>query len=517
MSIGSGPHLGVDVGGTNTDAVVVEGGEVVCAAKTPTTEDVTTGIVAALDEALAKSDLAKEQVSAVMIGTTHFTNAIVEGRGLLPTAILRLCGQATRAVPPLTDWPVRLRAVVEGAVFLTGGGHEYDGRVISPLDHSDLEKTAAAIREAGLSTAAITSVFSPVDDTHEREAADLLRDLLPDLEISLSSEIGSIGLVERENATVINSSLRGLARRIVGGLEEAISSLGLTAPVYLSQNDGTLMDSDYTRRYPVATFASGPTNSMRGAAWLSGLGDCAVIDIGGTTTDVGMLVHGFPRQSSVTVDVSGVRTNFRMPDVVSTGIGGGSIVAVGDEVTVGPESVGYRITERAMVFGGDVLTATDVAVAGGLAEIGHPALVEELDPGIVRDALAYVAEGIGEVLDLMKTGPEPVPVVMVGGGSVIVDHVPGASQLTRPSHFPVANAVGAAIAEIGGQVDRIVSLDETPREEALRMVSEEAMERAIAAGARRETVTIVDIDEIPLAYLPSNAVRLKVKAVGELG
>jgi hypothetical protein len=192
-------------------------------------------------------------------------------------------------------------------------------------------------------------------------------------------------------------------------------------------------------------------------------------------------------------------------------------VAVGDEVTVGPESVGYRITERAMVFGGDVLTATDVAVAGGLAEIGNPALVEKLDPGIVGDALAHIAEEIGEVLDRMKTGPDPLPVVMVGGGSVIVDHVPGASQLTRPSHFPVANAVGAAIAEIGGQVDRIVSLDETTREEALRMVSEEAMERAVAAGARRETVTIVDIDEIPLAYLPSNAVRLKVKAVGELG
>ena len=86
------------------------------------------------------------------------------------------------------------------------------------------------------------------------------------------------------------------------------------------------MDVDFAARYPVATFASGPTNSMRGAAFLSGLDDCAVVDIGGTTTDVGVLQHGFPREASVAVDIGGVRTNFRMPDVLSIGIGGGSRV-----------------------------------------------------------------------------------------------------------------------------------------------------------------------------------------------
>ena len=96
------------------------------------------------------------------------------------------------------------------------------------------------------------------------------------------------------------------------------------------------MSVEYTERYPVATFASGPTNSMRGAAFLSGLDDCAVVDIGGTTADVGMLQHGFPREAAVAVDIGGVRTNFRMPDVLSLGIGGGSLVRADGEPTVGP-------------------------------------------------------------------------------------------------------------------------------------------------------------------------------------
>ncbi len=141
------------------------------------------------------------------------------------------------------------------------------------------------------------------------------------------------------------------------------------------------MTVDYAERYPVATFASGPTNSMRGAAFLSGLTDCAVVDIGGTTSDVGVLQHGFPREASVAVEIGGVRTNFRMPDVLSLGIGGGSHV---DGAEVGPQSVGYELTTRALVFGGDTLTATDLAVAAGLAEIGDPDRVAGTRRGAAR-------------------------------------------------------------------------------------------------------------------------------------
>ena len=106
-----------------------------------------------------------------------------------------------------------------------------------------------------------------------------------------------------------------LSERTVDAFGRALEKVGLTCPYYITQNDGTLMNRAFVQSYPVLTFASGPTNSMRGAAFLSGKMDAIVVDVGGTTTDVGALVSGFPRPASTTVDVGGVRTNFRMPDV----------------------------------------------------------------------------------------------------------------------------------------------------------------------------------------------------------
>jgi N-methylhydantoinase A/oxoprolinase/acetone carboxylase beta subunit len=253
---------------------------------------------------------------------------------------------------------------------------------------------------------------------------------------------------------------------------------------------------------------------MRGAAVLSGLRDCAVVDIGGTTADVGVLAHGFPREAAVAVDIGGVRTNFRMPDVLPLGIGGGSLV---DGAEVGPRSVGYELSQRALVFGGDTLTATDLAVAAGRADIGDASLVSGLDRAQVERALARIEERIAEVVDRMKTSREAIPVVVVGGGSVLLgDSLPGASELIKPQHFAVANAIGAAIGQVGGEVDRIFSLDELGRDEALEQAKREATARATAAGAGEDTVRIVDVDEVPLSYLPGSATRIRVKAVGDL-
>ena len=510
-------RIGIDVGGTHTDAVLMDGREVLAEIKTPTTTDVTDGIVEALRRLLAGGGADAERVAAVMIGTTHFTNAVVEARRLMPTACVRLALPATLALPPMVDWPRPLSEALGGHVHLAHGGHEVDGRRIAPLDRDELKRIAADIAANDVRSIAISSVFSPVNAEFEEEAAEVLTAELPGVVVSLSHEIGRVGLLERENATIMNACLRGLATDIADAFRSALASFGLAAPVYLSQNDGTLMSVEYTERYPIATFASGPTNSMRGAAFLSGLADCAVVDIGGTTADVGVLQHGFPREAAVAVDVGGVRTNFRMPDVLSLGIGGGSLVRTEGEPTVGPQSVGYELPARALVFGGDTLTATDVAVAGGLAEIGDPARVAGLDRELVQRLLDGIEQRIGAVVDRMKTSREPIPVVVVGGGSVLLaDRLPGASELVKPPHFAVANAIGAAIAQVGGEVDRVVSLDQMSREEALDEAKREATEKATAAGAGRDSVKIVDVEEVPLAYLPGNATRVRVKAVGDL-
>jgi N-methylhydantoinase A/oxoprolinase/acetone carboxylase beta subunit len=504
-------RIGVDVGGTNTDAVLVDGRKVVAAAKTPTTLGVTSGITGAIGSLVESSGVAVERVQAVMIGTTHFTNAVVEARRLAPTGVIRLGLPATAALPPMVGWPEPLRRALGGHARLAHGGHEFDGRRISRVDADELRRIAHEFEELGVRTVAIASVFSPVNAEAEQEAAAALDEALPGAAVSLSHEIGRIGLLERENATIMNACLRELATEIVAAFHAALAELGIDAPVYLSQNDGTLMAVDYAERYPVATFASGPTNSMRGAAFLSGLADCAVVDIGGTTSDVGILQHGFPREAAAAVEIGGVRTNFRMPDVLSLGIGGGSHV---DGSEVGPRSVGYELTSRALVFGGEVLTATDLAVAAGLAEIGDVERVHGLDASA---ALARIEDRIAETVDRMKTSPEPIPVVVVGGGSILLrDSLPGASELVKPQHFAVANAIGAAIAQVGGEVDKIVALEGTTRDAAIDEAKAEAIENAVAAGAERDAVHVVDVDDVPIAYLPGNATRIRVKAVGDL-
>src|SRR5690606_5402396 len=344
-------RVGIDVGGTNTDAVLMEGDRVVAKVKVPGTDDLTTGITRALDLVLQEAGASPGQVAAVMIGTTHFINAILERKELAPAAAVRLGLPAGDALPPMVDWPADLREAVGDAAWMVHGGREFDGRPLSPLDPEEIRQVARQIGQRGIRAVALSSVFAPVHAGDEEQAAAIIRQVLSDADITLSSEIGRMGLLERENAGVLNAALRPLAARTIRAFRRTLEGRGVGARLYLTQNDGTLMKAEFAERYPVLTFASGPTNSMRGAAYLSGLRDGIVVDIGGTSTDVGALVQGFPREASAAVEVGGVRTNFRMPDIWSVALGGGTVLRA-DPPAVGPASVGRRITREALVFGG---------------------------------------------------------------------------------------------------------------------------------------------------------------------
>ena len=507
--------VGVDVGGTNTDAVLMDGTELVNAVKVPTTSDVTSGIVNALT-ALLTGLPAGARVDAVMVGTTHFTNALLERRNLSPTAVVRLALPATQLLPPTVDWPAELEAALGGHTYMVGGGHEFDGREIAPLDRDELRRAAAEMRRKGVLAVAVSGVFSPVNTAHETEAAAIIREEAPELRVCLSHENGRMGLLERENAAALNAALGQLAEGVIGSIKDALGSLDVDAPLYLSQNDGTLMDAEFAARFPAFAISSGPTNSMRGAAWLSGVRDGIVVDVGGTSTDVGALVNGFPREAAVAVELAGVRTNFRMPDMVSIPLGGGTVVRA-EPFGMGPESVGYRLTEEALVFGGSTPTATDLAAADGRAMVGNPQLVKGLDPSLVGRGMAEIASRVETAIDQVKLTYEDVPVILVGGGSILLDDaLSGASRALRPEHGGMANAIGAAIAQVGGQVERVYSLEDVSREEAIADCSDAARERAAAAGAEPTSIEVVDIDEVPLTYVPSSATRVRVKAVGNL-
>ena len=511
-------RIGIDVGGTNTDAVVMDGRSVVASIKAATTQDVMGGVIAALEGVLEASGVAPGDVDVIMIGTTHFTNAVVQRRDLALTAAVRLGLPATASLPPMVDWPDDLKAAIGNHVYMAHGGHEFDGRVISALDPDELRRIGADITAKGIRSIAISSVFSPVNTEMEEEAERVLAEVVPDAHITRSVDIGRIGLLERENAAIMNACLRDLSAQVMTAFRGALDRCGIKGRFFLTQNDGTLMDAGFAERFPVLTFASGPTNSMRGAAFLSGVEEAIVVDIGGTTTDVGALHKGFPRPASVAVEVGRVRTNFRMPDVFSIGLGGGSLVveASDGKVAVGPRSVGFRLTEDALCFGGDTLTTTDVVVAAGAAEIGERGKVGHLDPGLIGRTRDEIARMVELAVERSRLSPEPLPVIVVGGGSILVGDRIGDLEVVKPEHYAVANAVGAAIAQVSGEIDRVYALAEMGRSEALDDAKRRATEAAEAAGARPETVNIVDVEDVPLAYLPGNATRIRVKAVGEL-
>lgn len=504
-------RLGVDVGGTNTDAVVLDADDRLLAkAKVPTTPEVTSGIEAAIEGVVEQVDRAR--ITHAMFGTTHATNAVLQRAGLRRVGVLRLGGPATHAIRPLFGWPADLRDVISAGELIVDGGIEFDGRELSPLDHEAIARFAGEV--AGWADAiAITSVFAPVSDEHERTAEEIVRKELGDVPISLSSQIGSLGLLERENATVLNASLTDVARGVAGAIDGALQRNGLTPTTYFAQNDGTLMDLEFAMRFPVLTIGSGPANSVRGAASLTGRTDALVVDIGGTSADVGVLVRGFPRESSFGVEIGGIRTNFRMPDLVTIALGGGTIVT---QEALGPESVGYRIGKEALVFGGSTPTLTDAGASAGRFQLGDPsALAQRRD--LLAAAIARSDAMLADAIDRVKTSREPVPLVAVGGGAQLVpEDLPGTSEVLRPDHSDVANAIGAAIASVSGEVDRVFHLGAGGREAAIAEASQEAIERAVSAGAAREGIEVVEIEEVPLAYLTDPAVRIRVKAGGPL-
>jgi len=507
-------RIGIDVGGTNTDAVLIEDGQVTAAVKAPTSEDVTGGILEAFAQLKATRVLDGGRIDAVMIGTTHFMNAVVQRRHLTKVGALRLGMPASASLPPFCDWPPELARQVEGGVWMVEGGHEYDGRPFMPLDGEGVRQAAREMRAEGLRSVAISAIFSPLDPSHERAAAAIIAQENPDAAVTCSCDLGRIGLLERENAGLLNAALADLAQDTLAAFEAAIRGSGLDAPLFITQNDGTVAEAAQARRLPVYSFASGATNSMRGGAYLSGLADAMVVDVGGTTTDIGQLRNGFPRPANAVVRIGGVRTLFRMPDLLSIGLGGGSHVAF-EPLQIGPLSVGYRLLKEGIAFGGSQLTASDIAIAAGLIAIGDRTRVAHLDKASRARVLAEAGRMIEECVDAVKTAAGDVPLIAVGGGAFLVpERLEGVSRVIRVRHGDCANAVGAAIAQVSGEVDQVFR--DLPRAAAIAKAAGLAEDRAVAAGADRATLQTVETEDIPIAYLPGNSMRVRVRVVGDV-
>lgn len=512
--------LGIDVGGTNTDAVLIdEKDQVLAEIKRPTSGDIYEGIVDSVDTILKKSKVSPTEIKQAMLGTTQCTNAIVERKHLAKVALVRIGAPATLGVPPMVDWEDDIKACVVDSVIVKGG-FEYDGKSIWELDENAIREFFERVKDEAESVA-ISCVFSTVRNDHEIRAREICREVFGEnIHISISSEIGSMGLIERENATILNAALYHVAESFTEGFAKSLEEMGITnAEVYLSQNDGTLMTMEHARKYPILTIACGPTNSIRGASYLTKQDNALVVDVGGTTTDLGMIQNGFPRESSIAVSIGGVRTNFRMPDVVTIGLGGGSIVRQHEDgsITVGPDSVGYEITKKALIFGGDVVTATDIAVSLGMFELGDVAKTAHISRKFATEAMQVIKVMVEDAIDAMKISKDDVDVILVGGGSIVIpEKLDGAASVQKPNFFGTANAIGSAISKVSGVYEKLIDYNTTSREVALENAKKEAIDMAVASGAIRETVEIIDMEDIPLAYYPGNTNRVKIKAAGDL-
>ncbi|ABW02642.1 hydantoinase/oxoprolinase family protein [Caldivirga maquilingensis] len=516
--------IGIDVGSTHTDAVILdENNNLIYAAKTMTTPDVTSGIINALKLILENSGISKDDVVAVMFGTTHVINAIVQRRNLGRVGVIRIGLPATEAIVPMLDWPSDLKNAILASSYMVKGGHDYTGEPITNFDDNNIKRILKNFTEKGVDAVAITSVWSIVNPEHENKVLDIAKETMPNTPIVLSHEIGSIGLLERENATILNAATINVMKNAINSLKSALNSMGLShVKMFFAQNDGTTASADYIMRFPIFTVIAPISNSIRGAYVLTGIPNAIVADTGGTTTNIGALVNGYPREA-LEVEIGGVRTNIRAPDIIAIGLAGGSIVRVeGNDVKIGPVSVGYRLIYEGIAWGGETITATDIALAKGVMVIDDPQCKSELAKAkipqwLVEKAYDKMVKMLEDALDKIKTRPEPETVILVGGGSAMWPRrLKGAKEVIRPDNAQYANAIGAATALVGATVEKAYSYEKTSRSDAINDASKEAILRAIQAGADPATVEIAEVEEIAMPYLPGNAVKVRVKAVGKL-
>lgn len=196
--------IGVDVGGTNTDAVILRGKEVIANVKHPTTPDRTTGVRTAIEnviENLVQSHSQPEYASRVdvikfikrvNIGTTHFVNALIERKNLQKVGVIRLCGSSTRALLPFTDFPEDLRKELDGGYALVQGGYECTRKEIASIDQDEITRSAEKLWSNGVCNIVISGVFSPLIHDHELQASEMIRKAFPDVSMTLSHSVSCI-------------------------------------------------------------------------------------------------------------------------------------------------------------------------------------------------------------------------------------------------------------------------------------------------------------------------------------
>ncbi len=333
--------LGVDTGGTYTDAVIVDeaADRVIGSAKSLTTRgDLAIGIGKAVDAALAGAGIAAAEVALVSLSTTLATNALVEGQG--GRVALVFIGFD----PDDLDRGGLTEALKGDPVIRLAGGHTHAGTEGQPLDLAALQAELAALGDSVMGFA-VAARFATRNPAHEIAVRDLIRSATG-RPVTCSHELSAqLNGPKRALTAVLNARLIGMIDRLVAACERHLLAVGIAAPLMVVRGDGALISAAMVRERPIETILSGPAASIVGARWLTGESDALVSDIGGTTTDVALLRGGLPEIDPQGARVGGFRTMVEAVAMRTTGLGGDSEVHL---VTEGLDG-GLRLGPRRLV------------------------------------------------------------------------------------------------------------------------------------------------------------------------
>ena len=375
-------RLGVDVGGTFTDLLLIdEGSGETYRAKIPSTpEDSSIGVLNGIEKVCGTANVNPAEITHVMHGTTVATNTILEGKGarvgLVTTEGHRQVLQIARSFVPgiLAGWIIwpkpeplaPLEATIEAKER-----RDARGGLVQELDESDLRVKLEGLRERGIQALTVSLMNAYANGETEIRIREIAEEIMPSVPVSISSEVlPEMYEYERAITTVANSYVAPVVREYLSNLDNEMKNRKVDAHLHILRSDGGLSSVEASRNSPVNVLMSGPAGGVSGALWIakqSGYGDLLTLDMGGTSTDVALIQNGIPRKRRETT-VGDVTVRASSLDVRTVGAGGGSIAHVPEltkALRVGPESAGADPGPAGYGKGGDRPTVTDANVVLG--------------------------------------------------------------------------------------------------------------------------------------------------------
>jgi N-methylhydantoinase A len=419
-------RLGVDVGGTFTDLLVIdEGTGATFRDKVPSTpDDPSRAVIAGARSVCAKAGIAPDALDLFLHGTTVATNAVLEGKvakvGLIVTEGYRHILQIARSLVPggLAAWIVWPKPVPLAPLEATIEAHERmgaDGAVVRPLDEAALKVAIGRLREEAVEAVTVCLMNAYVNPAHEKRIAEIVAQELPGVPVSISSDIlPEMQEYERALTTVANSAVRPTVARYVGNLDRQLKDWGSAAKLHLLRSDGGLMTAEKSAEAPVNLLMSGPAGGVAGALFVAknaGFPNVLTLDMGGTSTDVALIEGNEPRLRRET-SVGHLTVRASSLDVKTVGAGGGSIASVPEltkALRVGPQSAGAVPGPAAYGRGGTLPTVTDANVVLGYLPENLLGGSFQLDREASRAAVSMIADALG--LSLMEAAAGIISIV----------------------------------------------------------------------------------------------------------